>query len=161
MLLSLFLLSASCSPLVSHQGDNRREKPPFDPKLGAVTESGRSVPVAYDVDVVVVGGTSGGVTAAAAAARNGARVFLAAPRPYLGEDICGTYRLWLEPGDQPLSDVAKALFAEPQVARQMQNEIPFSYDVDVASANLHKDSSPPSLLSDGKWHSAASQSNTA
>lgn len=158
MLLSLFLLSASCSPLVSRQGDNRREKPPFDPKLGAVMESGRNVPVAYDVDVVVVGGTSGGVTAAAAAARNGARVFLAAPRPYLGEDICGTYRLWLEPGEQPLSDVAKALFAEPQAARQIQNEIPFSYDVDVASANLHKDSSPPSLLNDGKWHSAASQS---
>ena len=65
----------------------------------AVNESERDIPVAYDVDVVVVGGTSGGVAAAVEAARNGATVFLAAQRPYLGADICGTYRLWLEPGE--------------------------------------------------------------
>ncbi|MHC4432808.1 MAG: FAD-dependent oxidoreductase [Planctomycetota bacterium] len=42
-----------------------------------VHESAREIPVAYDVDVVVVGGTSGGVAAAVEAARQGASVFLA------------------------------------------------------------------------------------
>ncbi|MHC4494916.1 MAG: FAD-dependent oxidoreductase, partial [Planctomycetota bacterium] len=66
-----------------------------------VNESARDIPVAYDVDVVVVGGSSGGVAAAVEAARKGEKVFLAAQRPYLGEDICATYRLWLEPGEVP------------------------------------------------------------
>jgi hypothetical protein len=78
----------------------------------AVNESARDIPVAYDVDVVVVGGTSGGVAAAVAASQKGAKVFLAAERPYLGEDLCGTYRLWLEPGEVPVSELAKKVFAQ-------------------------------------------------
>jgi len=78
----------------------------------AVNESARDIPVAYDVDVVVVGGTSGGVAAAVAAAQKGAKVFLAAERPYLGEDLCGTYRLWLEKGESPASPLAKKIFGE-------------------------------------------------
>ena len=52
----------------------------------AVTESAREIPIAYQVDVVVVGGSSGAVTAACEAARNGARVFLAAPRSFFLHD---------------------------------------------------------------------------
>jgi flavin-dependent dehydrogenase len=74
-----------------------------------VTESARAVPIVYDVDVVVVGGTTGAVAAATEAARGGAKVFLAAPRPYLGEDVCATMRLWPEPGEAVASKVAKAL----------------------------------------------------
>ena len=44
-----------------------------------VNESARQIPVAYEVDVVVVGGSTGAVSAAVAAAEAGARVFLAAP----------------------------------------------------------------------------------
>ncbi len=76
----------------------------------------RNIPVAYDVDVVVVGGTSGGVAAAVAAAQQGAKVFLAADRPYLGEDLCSTYRLWLKPGEKPDSLLAEKLFAEKLAA---------------------------------------------
>jgi len=112
----------------------------------------------YDVDVVVVGGNSGAVAAAVAAAQNGARVFLAAPRPYVGEDICGTYRLWLEPGEEPRSALAKALFAEPEIPGQIQNGLPFSYEVDIESSAPHRDSQPPAALRDGKWHSAPAQS---
>ena len=93
----------------------------------AVTESARDIPVAYDVDVVVVGGTSGGVAAAVAAAQNGAKVFLAAERPYLGEDICGTYRFWLEPDEVPNLPLAKNVFAEPVVSSLMRNKIEFTY----------------------------------
>jgi flavin-dependent dehydrogenase len=123
-----------------------------------VVESARQVPVLYDVDVLVVGGTSGAVTAAVAAAQNGAKVFLAAPRPYLGEDICGTYRLWLEPDEEPMSPLAKVMFAEPATPGQFRNTIPFGYEADIGSSAPHKDSQPPSTLKDGKWQSAPSQS---
>ncbi len=158
LLLGLFVLSTSCSPESSRQGDRRSSRPSSETKRGTVTASARSIPVAYDVDVVVVGGSSAGVAAAAAAARSGVRVFLAAPRPYLGEDLCGTYRLWLEPGEQPQSSMAKALFAEPEEAGQTRNAMPFTYEADVASSDRHKDTTPGSVLNDGKWHSAASQS---
>ena len=72
----------------------------------AVNESARDIPAAYNVDVLFVGGTSGGLAAAVEAAQNGATVFLAAERPYLGVDICGTYRLCLEPGEEPISPLA-------------------------------------------------------
>jgi flavin-dependent dehydrogenase len=124
----------------------------------AVNESARDIPIAYDVDVVVVGGTSGGVAAAAAAAEHGAKVFLAAERPYLGEDICGTYRLWLEPDEVPTSPLAKKVFAEPVVSSFARNKIEFTYESDKSSAAMHRDTQPPSLLNDGKWHSAARQS---
>ena len=124
----------------------------------AVTESARDIPVAYDVDVVVIGGTSGGVSAAVGAARQGATVFLAAPRPYLGEDICGTYRLWLERDEVPESTLAKKVFAEPAAASLFQNRVFLTYGADKPSAAVHKDTDPPSKLTDGKWHSASNQS---
>ncbi|MHC4536857.1 MAG: FAD-dependent oxidoreductase [Planctomycetota bacterium] len=124
----------------------------------AVSESSRDIPVAYDVDVVVVGGTSGGVAAAVEAAQNGAKVFLAAQRPYLGADLCGTYRLWLEPDEVPNLPLAKKVFAEPKVSLLAHNRINFTYETDKPSASIHKDTPSPSLLTDGKWHSASSQS---
>jgi flavin-dependent dehydrogenase len=86
-----------------------------------VKESARNIPVAYDVDVMVVGGTSGGVAAAVAAAQQGAKVFLAAERPYLGEDLCGTYRLWLEPGEEPDSPLSEKLFGEPVAGKRLKS----------------------------------------
>lgn len=74
-------------------------------------EPATSIPVIAEVDVMVVGGASGGVAAAVEAARCGASVFVAAPRPYLGEDICATLRYWLEPDDQPETELARELFA--------------------------------------------------
>jgi hypothetical protein len=123
-----------------------------------VPEPAWQIPVLYDVDIVVAGGTSGAVAAAVAAATDGAKVFLAAPRPYLGEDICGTYRLWLEPDEEPASPLAKAMFAEPQAATQLRESMPFTYEADAESVPPHRDSTPPSALTDGKWHSAPSQS---
>ena len=115
-----WLLLVACSLLVP-AGCSRFSARPKIPattgtpatSAGVVMESARQIPVLYDVDVLVVGGTSGAVTAAVAAAQDGATVFLAAPRPYLGDDICGTYRLWLEPGEEPMAPLARILFAEP------------------------------------------------
>ena len=124
----------------------------------AVSQSSRDIPVAYDVDVVVVGGTSGGVAAAVEAAQNGAKVFLAAQRPYLGADLCATYRLWLEPGEVPTLPLAKNIFAEPSYLLSASNRIKYTYETDQPSASVHKDTPTPSLLTDGKWHSASNQS---
>jgi hypothetical protein len=88
---SLFIWGCS---KVSKRNVSRYEALPISRSYDkAVNESARDIPIAYDVDVVVVGGTTGGVAAAVEAAQKGATVFLAAQRPYLGEDICGTYRL--------------------------------------------------------------------
>ncbi len=81
-------------------------------RAAEVIQPAGSLPVAAEVDVIVVGGSSSGVTAAVKAAQKGAKVFLAAPRPYLGEDICGTYRLWLEPGEEPATPLARVLFGD-------------------------------------------------
>lgn len=62
------------------------------PKYGFQSE--RKIPIAYNVDVVVIGGSTAGVAAAVEASRAGAKVFLAAQEPYLGEDVTGTFRLW-------------------------------------------------------------------
>jgi flavin-dependent dehydrogenase len=124
-----------------------------------VAEPANSIPVIQDVDVVVVGGGAGGVEAALAAAKNGAKVFLVAPRPYLGEDICATYRLWLEADEQPATALAKEIYkAQPLAVASVGEGLPYKYTADVAASAKHKDTVPPSLLHDGKWHGASRQS---
>ena len=151
----------SKSDAVSIEGSDHGSFKPWSPSAvygKSVTESARDIPVAYDVDVVVVGGSTGGVVAAVEAARKGATVFLATSRPYLGEDVCGTYRLWLEPGEEPGSPLAKKIFAEPAVVPLVGKGIAFTYKADKPSAGVHKDTPTPSLLTDGKWSSAPAQS---
>jgi hypothetical protein len=127
----------------------------------AVRESAREVPVAYDVDVAIVGGSTGAVAAATAAAEQGASVFLAAPRTYLGEDLCGTLRLWLEPGETPESPLGKAVF-QPEERSPLGIPpaalLPFKYKSDLSSGGRHPDTKKPSMLADGKWGSAHRQS---
>lgn len=125
-----------------------------------VNESARKIPVAYQVDVVVVGGSTGAVAAAVAAAQTGAKVFLAAPHPYLGEDMTATLRLWLEKDEEPTAPLARQVFSD-QVRPEYEadpNRLPFRYEADRPSTAVHKDTSPPSLLCDGLWGDAAKQS---
>ena len=99
-----------------------------------VAESARQIPVAYDVDVVVVGGGTGAVSAAVAAAEAGAKVFLAAPHPYLGDDMTATLRLWLEPGeDADLAAGQADLRRRGAAAGRSRNRIAFTYTADAAS----------------------------
>jgi flavin-dependent dehydrogenase len=126
------------------------------PLLGVnVNESARNIPVSYDVDVAVIGGSSAGVAAAIEAANAGASVFLAAEQAYLGYDIAGSYRLWLEEGEVPANTLAQAVFAQPQIPTQLAQ---FSYSTDITSVYPHEDTDPPSRLTDGNWFSSASQS---
>ncbi len=114
----------------------------------AVNESAREIPIAYDVDVLVVGGSTGAVAAASAAARAGSSVFLAAPRPYLGEDMAGTMRLWLEPGEEPEAPLARALYAASAAVGALPS-VPFRYDADMKSSQPHLDDPDERVLSDG------------
>jgi flavin-dependent dehydrogenase len=126
----------------------------------SVTESARQIPIAYNVDVVVVGGSSGAVSAAVAAANAGAKVFLLAPRPYLGEDLCATLRLWLEEGETPTSELARKLFSDPggAAAQPYPKGLPFKYEASLPPAAMHKDTTPPSRLADGVLGPPESQS---
>ena len=104
----------------------------------------RSLPVAYDVDVVIAGGGCGAVAAAVAAARAGAKVFLLAPRNYLGEDVAGSMQLWLEPGETPATQLARAMFSDP--ADLANAGFPYTYKTDQPANPKHPDTAPPSHL---------------
>jgi hypothetical protein len=77
-----------------------------------VFQSARDLPVAATVDVVVIGGMTAGVAAAESASQGGASIFLVAPRPYLGEDLCATLRLERPAGAAPLTRLGKRLFRD-------------------------------------------------
>jgi flavin-dependent dehydrogenase len=116
-------------------------------------ESPRELPIAYDVDVVVVGGTTGAVAAAVAASDAGARVFLAAPRPYLGDDMIATLRLWDTAAEQAPTPLARQILHDAQEARHHSHpdRLAIRYKADRPSASKHPDTDPPSKLTDGNW----------
>jgi hypothetical protein len=72
------------------------------------------------VDVLVIGGTLGAVATATSAAERGASVMLVAPRTYLGDDLCGTLRLWLEDGETPQGDLTRSLFADTRTTTPLR-----------------------------------------
>ena len=124
-----------------------------------VRESARKIPVAYDVDVVVVGGSTHAVEAAVAAARKGASVFLAAPKTYLGEDLCATLRLWLRANEQPETALGRRLFdVKLTGAAAIRKGARFTYETSIPSAAKHRDTRKPSRLCDGRYHDAPTQS---
>ena len=116
----------------------------------SIIESERAIPICQEADVVVVGGSCGAVAAAQAAAKSGANVFLAASRPYVGDDLAGCLRLWLDAGETPTTPLEKALFL------QTNNAVPFAYAASVPAGGRHEDSGE--MLSDGRYQEATSQS---
>ena len=112
-----------------------------------VVEKEKTLPLVQDVDVVVIGGSSGAVAAAVKAKEAGAKVFVAAPRPYLGEDMAGKLRLSISDGEDTRSELLKAMFLPTGGTRPPS--LPFTYKADIASAGIHKDSG--SMLADGQY----------
>ncbi len=68
----------------------------------------KEIPIIQDVDVLILGGGAGAIAAAVEIANSGAKPFVVTHKPYLGEDICGTYNLW--PENTPNTPLAKQLF---------------------------------------------------
>ena len=142
-LLPCVALLSACGSVFAQTGGRR-----------VVSESARDIPVVAEVDVVVVGGSTGGAAAAVEAAKRGSSVLLITPWTYLGDDLCATYRLWLEPGEEPSSPLAKEMFSHPKDRRGLR----FSYEADMPSAGVHEDTDPPTMLNDGRWGNAFNQS---
>jgi len=145
-------IPAMLGPIVGAQAASPQLQAPV------VNQSARQIPVAEDVDVVVVGGSTGAVCAAVSAAEQGAEVFLAAPYPYLGEDMTATLRLWLEPDEVPQSPLAQRIFDDPARAGPSPGALEFTYQADLPSAGVHRDTDPPSMLSDGRFGDPTRQS---
>ena len=112
------------------------------------------LPVVQDVDVAVAGGSSAAVAAAVAAKEAGATVFLAAPRPYLGEDLAGTLLLARVPGDDESHPIYRSIFDGRRAARPSW---PFTYTYDATPDKLHADAKL-SVLSNGSFGNAAQDS---
>ncbi|MBN2579491.1 MAG: FAD-dependent oxidoreductase [Pirellulales bacterium] len=128
--------------------DAKMESPP------TVTESVRAIPVVYDVDVVVVGGSTGGVAAAVEAARCGAKVFLAAPRPYLGEDVCAAMRLWTEPNESSANLMVKRLLGEQSPRQPMDVKRRLDEALLAAGVKFLYGCQPTDVLRDAEGHLA-------
>ncbi len=118
---------------------------------GLVREAARELPLCAEADVVVVGGSCGAVAAAQAAAQAGASVFLVAPRPYLGDDVAGCLRLWLEPDERPASPLARALFV------QTDSALAFAYTASAPASPRHEDVGG-TMLCDGRFQQPTTQS---
>ena len=108
-------------------------------------ESAREIPVAYDVDVVVVGGSTGAVSAAVAAARTAPRCFWRHRDPYLGDDMTATLAAcgWNR-ARPPTSRLATQIFAD----RRRPQPIPTGSPSPTSrrpSAGTHDDTDRPPL----------------
>lgn len=76
----------------------------------SIVERETSLPLAYDVDVLVAGGSLAGIEAACVASDKGASVLVIESRPYLGFDICANQKLWLDPDEKPQTDITRWIF---------------------------------------------------
>ena len=101
----------------------------------------------------MVGGSSGAVAAACKAAEAGAKVFVVAPRPYLGEDMAGKLHLRLESGDDARCALEKAMF----ISSDRPASLPFTYKTDRKADKGHTDTTGD-MLADGKWMDAPEDS---
>ncbi|MGN0853305.1 MAG: FAD-dependent oxidoreductase [Kiritimatiellia bacterium] len=111
-----------------------------------LSASAAELPIVHETDVVVVGGSSGAVAAALAAREAGAKVFLLAPRPYLGEDMAGTLRVVRDPRDETDAPLYRALF---DASHEEPTGLPFTYATDRPPAAVHADPRR-TLLNDGR-----------
>lgn len=119
-----------------------------------IVEGEKALPLVQDVDVVVIGGSSGAVAAALKAAEAGAKVFVAAPRPYLGEDMAGKLRLRLDSDDDARCGLITKMFTPD---KRRPESLPFTYKADKTASAAHKDIGG-TMLADGKWSEAPTQS---
>jgi flavin-dependent dehydrogenase len=119
-----------------------------------VVEADKALPLVQDVDVVVVGGSSGAIAAACKAAEAGAKVFVVAPRPYLGEDMAGKLRLRAEENDDSRCDLKKRIFV---MAAARPPSAPFTYRASRKPDAKHADRENE-VLADGQCLESSSQS---
>ncbi|MFW5644464.1 MAG: FAD-dependent oxidoreductase [Bacteroidota bacterium] len=109
-----------------------------------------------EVDVIVAGASLGGIGAAIKAAESGARVFVISYKPYMGEDICGTYKYLYEEQDlaHPLMkklNSGNKLITPNKAKKILENElidrnINFLYSTYVADVLFNEKQEPSGLV---------------
>ncbi|MDR0608870.1 MAG: FAD-dependent oxidoreductase, partial [Planctomycetaceae bacterium] len=123
-----------------------------------VTISERQIPIAYEVDVLVVGGSTGNVAAAIESQKAGAKTMLITQYPYLGEDLTATLNLWLEPGEKLDDPFAAAIFNDTNrglptpsslLILQAGNKISFTYKIEQPIDKAHPETNKKNRLADG------------
>ncbi|MDR1269332.1 MAG: FAD-dependent oxidoreductase, partial [Planctomycetaceae bacterium] len=132
-----------------------------------VTISERQIPIAYEVDVLVIGGSTGNVAAAIEAQKAGAKTMLITSRPYLGEDLTATLDLWLEPGEKLDDPFAAAIYNDPNrglptpsslLILRANNRIPFTYKIEQPIDKAHPETNRKDRLADGIAADSVTQS---
>ncbi|MDR1290837.1 MAG: FAD-dependent oxidoreductase, partial [Planctomycetaceae bacterium] len=120
--------------------------------------SERQIPIAYEVDVLVVGGSMGNVAAAIEAQKGGAKTMLITSHPYLGEDLTATLNLWLEPDEKLDDPFVAAVYNDPNRGSpiptllsilQADNRIPFTYKIEQPIDKAHAETNRNDRLADG------------
>ena len=100
---------------------------PFIQSPEYCNETSRDIPFLEETDVIVVGGSSGAVAAAVAARRAGSNVFLIAPLPYLGDDICGSFMYQVDKRkEQPQTALARKIYFPENDPRETYPDKPES-----------------------------------
>ncbi|MFP4367741.1 MAG: FAD-dependent oxidoreductase, partial [Bacteroidales bacterium] len=116
-----------------------------------------SIPVIAEVDVLVAGGSTGGVASAVSASKSGADVFLVGSLPYMGEDICGTYKYMFERNEDFESELGRKLFPSGETVYPMHvktilekelidNNVDFLYSSFVSDVLFGDDGQPAGLV---------------
>lgn len=99
------------------------------PDSGFIEEGIKKIPIIKNTDIVIVGGTSAAVAAASAASKAGSNVFLVAPLPYLGDDMCGSFRMVPDKGEEPDNPLSRRLFLQSKnptplyIKTELENEL--------------------------------------
>ena len=133
--------------------------------------SSRKVPIAAEVDLLVVGGEVANVAAATEAAKAGAKVLLISPYPYLGDDLTATLQLWnnketVAAINHPL---LSNIYNDPEQNKPFTSKlqllanpkkIPFSYTILEPLDNRHPEApqGKKTRLIDGEAENPATQS---
>jgi Dehydrogenases (flavoproteins) len=127
------------------------------PDSGFIAEGEKKIPVIKETDIVIVGGSSAAVAAAGAASRTGSKVFLVAPLPYLGDDVCGSFRIVCDENEKPDNPLSRKLFLQSKnptplyIKTELENEL-IDYDVDflyssyVTNILVDKEGNPSGIV---------------
>ena len=116
----------------------------------------RDLPVISEADLIIAGATLGSISAALKAAGMGAKVFVIGYMPYMGEDICGTYKYLFEEqnGDHPLLDklFPKGMDRTPFTVKKVleneliDNNVDFLYSSYVTEVLFDDQSEPTGVI---------------
>jgi flavin-dependent dehydrogenase len=117
---------------------------------------GRDLPVIQKVDIIIAGATLGSISAAIKAAKKGCKVFVIAYMPYLGEDICGTYKYLFEEHESnhpllekifPEGEDRKPFIVKKALENELiDNNIDFLYSSYVSEILLDKNKRPTGVV---------------